>query len=130
MGETLRLLKEKGEEPEDIRFSPANLAKLIELTERKEINGSVAKKIFSVMFEEDVEPEAYALRHGLKTVNDEGLLRSTIESVIADNPQSAADFRNGRKKAAGFLVGQTMKAMKGKADPALVNEMVREILQG
>ena len=60
MGETLRLLKEKGEEPEDIRFSPANLAKLIELTERKEINGSVAKKIFSVMFEEDVEPEAYA----------------------------------------------------------------------
>ena len=130
MGETLRLLKEKGEEPENIRFSPANLAKLIELTERKEINGSVAKKIFSVMFEEDVEPEAYALRHGLKTVNDEGLLRSTIESVIADNPQSAADFRNGREKAAGFLVGQTMKAMKGKADPALVNEMVREILQG
>ena len=63
------------------------------------------------------------------TVNDEGLLRSTIESVIADNPQSAADFRNG-EKAAGFLVGQTMKAMKGKADPALVNEMVREILQG
>lgn len=130
MGETLRLLKEKGEEPEDIRFSPANLAKLIELTERKEINGSVAKKIFSVMFEEDVEPEAYALRHGLKTVNDEGLLRSTIESVIADNPQSAADFRNGRKRQAGFLVGQTMKAMKGKADPALVNEMVRELLQG
>lgn len=63
-------------------------------------------------------------------MNDEGLLRSTIESVIADNPQSAADFRNGREKAAGFLVGQTMKAMKGKADPALVNEMVREILQG
>ena len=53
----------------------------------------MAKKIFSVMFEEDVEPEAYALRHGLKTVNDEGLLRSTIESVIADNPQSAAGRR-------------------------------------
>lgn len=129
MGETLRLLKEKGEEPEDIRFSPANLAKLIELTETKEINGIAAKEIFSVMFDADVDPEGYALSHGLKTVNDESLLRSTVEGILADNPQSAADFRSGKEKAAGYLVGQTMKAMKGKADPARVNEIVRELLQ-
>ena len=70
----------------------------------------------------------YAVEKGLKTVNDEGLLRSTIEKVAADNPQSVADYQKGKEKAMGFLVGQTMKAMKGKADPAMVNAILKEIL--
>lgn len=128
MGETLRLLKEKGMDPEDIIFSPGNLAKLIQLVDSKAINSTVAKEVFEVMFAENVDPEKYVEEKGLKTVNDEGALRKTIEEVIASNPQSVEDYRNGKEKAIGFLVGQTMKAMKGKADPASVNRILKELL--
>ena len=128
MGETLRLLKERNEDPEDIRFSPKHLAKLISLVDAKEITGSVAKDVFVKMFEEDIDPEAYAEEQGLKTVNDESALRRTVERVLTENPQSVADYKGGRQKAIGFLVGQTMRAMKGKADPGLVNRMLKELL--
>ena len=128
MGETLRLLKERNEDPEDIRFSPEHLAKLISLVDAKAITGSVAKDVFEKMFEEDIDPETYVEEQGLKTVNDEGALRETVKKVLEDNPQSVADYRGGKQKAIGFLVGQTMKAMKGKVDPGLVNQMLKELL--
>ena len=128
MGETLRLLKEKSMDPEDIIFSPENLAKLIQLVDSKAVNSTVAKEVFEVMFAENINPEKYVEEKGLKTVNDEGALRRTIEEVIATNPQSVEDYRNGKEKAIGFLVGQTMKAMKGKADPASVNRVLKELL--
>ncbi|MBD5495882.1 MAG: Asp-tRNA(Asn)/Glu-tRNA(Gln) amidotransferase subunit GatB [Lachnospiraceae bacterium] len=128
MGETMRLMKEKEVDAEDLSFSPANLAKLIALVDSKAINSSVAKEVFEVMFEQDIDPEKYVEEKGLKTVNDEGALRKTIEDVIANNPQSVEDYHNGKEKAIGFLVGQTMKAMKGKADPGMVNRILKEIL--
>ncbi len=128
MGETLRLLKEENREPETIDFSPKNLAKLIDLAEAGTINQTVAKEVFEQIFYHDVDPEAYVEEHGLKTVNDEGELRTVVEGVIAANPQSVSDYRGGKEKALGFLVGQTMKAMKGKANPAAVNAMLRELL--
>ena len=128
MVETMRLLKEKAMEPEDIRFSPKNLAALIELTDGGTINSTVAKEVFEEIFEKDIDPEKYVEEKGLKTVNDERALRSTIEQIIADNPQSVEDYHNGKEKAIGFLVGQTMKAMKGKANPALVNQILKELL--
>ena len=128
MVETLRLLKDKEMDPEDIRFSPENLAKLIALTEGKAINSTVAKEVFEVMFQEDVDPERYVEEKGLRMVSDEGMLRRTVEEVIAANPKSVEDYRNGKEKAIGFLVGQTMKAMKGKADPASVTGLLKELL--
>lgn len=128
MVETMRLLKEKEMEPEDITFSAANLAKLIQLTDDQAINSTVAKEVFEKIFAEDIDPAQYVEEKGLKTVNDEGALRATIEQVIADNPQSVADYRNGKEKAIGFLVGQTMKAMKGKANPGMVNQILKELL--
>ena len=128
MVETLRLLKENNMDPEDIRFSPENLAKLISLTDAKAINSSVAKEVFEVMFDQNIDPEKYVEEKGLKTVNDEGALRKTVEEVIANNPQSVEDYRNGKEKAIGFLVGQTMKAMKGKADPGMINKLLKELL--
>ena len=128
MGETMRLMKEQSEEPEDLKFSPGNLAKLIELADAGTINGNVAKEVFEKIFAEDIDPDQYVEEHGLKTVNDEGALRSTIEQVIRDNPQSVDDYHNGKEKAIGFLVGQTMKAMKGKANPAMVNQILKELL--
>lgn len=128
MGETLRLMKEREVDAADLCFSPENLAKLIDLTDKKVINSSVAKEVFEVMFEKDVDPEQYVEEKGLKTVNDEGALKKTIEEVIAANPQSVEDYRSGKEKAIGFLVGQTMKLMKGKADPGTVNQMLKELL--
>lgn len=129
MVETMRLLKEHEMEPEDIKFSATNLAKLIQLTDEKAINSTVAKEVFEQIFNEDIDPVAYVEEKGLKTVNDEGALRSTIEQVIANNPQSVEDYKSGKKKAIGFLVGQTMKEMKGKADPSMINQILVELLQ-
>lgn len=128
MGETMRILKEKEMDPQDISFKPEALAKLIKLQEDKAINGTVAKEVFEVLFFEDIDPEKYVEEKGLKTVNDEGALRKTVEEVIANNPQSVEDYHNGKEKAIGFLVGQTMKAMQGKADPGAVNKMLKELL--
>lgn len=128
MVETLRILKERELDPEDISFSPEHLAALIDLAERKVINSTVAKEVFEVMFAEDVDPAAYVEEKGLKTVTDEGALRETVERVIAENPQSVEDYHNGKERAIGFLVGQTMKAMRGKADPAVVNSLLKELL--
>ncbi len=128
MVETLRLLKENDMEPEDIRFSPEHLAALIAMADKKEINSSVAKEVFEEIFKSDVDPAKYVEEKGLKTVNDEGALRKTVEEVIANNPQSVQDYKSGKEKAIGFLVGQTMKAMKGKADPGMINKMLKELL--
>lgn len=128
MVETMRLLKEKEMEPEDITFTPENLAALIQLTDENAINSTVAKEVFEKMFSENIDVEQYVEENGLRTVNDEGALRETIEKVMAENPQSISDYQAGKTKAIGFLVGQTMKAMKGKADPGMVNQIPKELL--
>ena len=129
MVETMRIIKEKSMDVSDISFSPANLAALIKLTDDGSINSSVAKGVFEKIFDEDIDPVKYVEENGLKQVNDEGALKKTVEDVIAANPQSVEDYRNGKEKAIGFLVGQTMKAMKGKANPAMVNDMLKELLK-
>lgn len=126
--ETLRLLKERGQEPEDICFDPENLAKLITMTEAGVINSSVAKEVFEQIFDENVDPEKYVEEHGLKIENDEGALEEVLAKVIAENPQAVTDYKGGKEKALGALVGQTMKAVKGKADPGTVNRKLKEML--
>lgn len=128
MTDTIRLLKEQGMDAEDIRFSPENLAKLIKLTEEGTINSSVATEVFEKMFEDNTDPEIYVKEKGLAQVNDEDALKETVQKVIDDNPQSVEDYQNGKEKAIGFLVGQTMKAMQGKANPGMVNKILKELL--
>lgn len=128
MVEAMRLLKEHEQEPENMTFSPENLAKLIKLVDNGTINRTVAKDVFEKIFAENVDPEAYVEEQGLKVVNDEGQLRTVIEGIVAANPQSVEDYHNGKEKAMGFLVGQTMRTMKGKADPAMVNRILKELL--
>lgn len=127
--ETMRLMKEHDMEAEDLTFSPVNLAKLIDLADAGTINSSVAKKVFEKVFTDDVDPEAYVKEQGLGMVNDESALRDVIEKVLADNPKAVEDYRGGKEKAMGALVGQTMRAMKGKANPGMVNEMLKKMLQ-
>lgn len=128
MGETMRLVNESEMDLDDVSFTPEHLAKLIEMIGKNQINRKVGKEVFEKIFKEDVDPAAYVEEHGLKSMNDEGQLRSTIEEIVANNPQSVADFKAGKKKAIGFLVGQTMKATQGKADPGMVNKILNEIL--
>ena len=76
-----------------------------------------------------MDPKAYVEEHGLKSMNDEGALKETIGQIVKDNPKSVEDYKAGKKKAMGFLVGQTMKATQGKADPGVVNKILKEILE-
>lgn len=128
MVETMRLMKEAEIDVDELQLSAAKLACIIKLVDSKTINGTVAKEVFEKVFKENIDPEQYIEENGLKTVNDEGALRSTIEEIVANNPKSVEDFKSGKEKAIGFLVGQTMKAMKGKADPGEVNRILREVL--
>lgn len=128
MGDTMRLMKEMEMDADKLAFSPENLAKLINLIDAGAINRTVAKEVFEQIFKENVDPEQYVEEKGLKVVNDEGALRKTIEEIVAANPQSVEDYHNGKKKAIGFLVGQTMKAMQGKADPGMINKILMELL--
>ena len=92
------------------------------------INSNAAKQVFEAIFDEDIDVDRYVEEKGLKQVNDEGALKATVEKVIAENPQSVADYKAGKEKAIGFLVGQTMKAMQGKANPGMVNSLLKELL--
>lgn len=128
MVETMRLLKEHEMDPENIKFTPSNLAKLVMLIHDGKINRTVAKEVFELIFKDNIDPDEYVAAKGLLMVNDEGLLRSTIERILQENPASVADYKGGKEKAFGFLVGQTMKEMKGKADPAMINKILKEML--
>ena len=128
MVEAMRLLKEREMDAEEMRFSPAHLAGLIQMVERGAINRTVAKTVFEEIFARDVDPEGYVKEKGLGVVSDEDTLKGVIEEIYEANPQSVADYKGGKERAMGFLVGQTMRAMKGKADPAAVNRLWRERL--
>ena len=128
MGETMRLLKESGQDPDELTLDAAKLAKVVELADSGALTNTAAKEVFEEVFKNNADPQAYMEEKGLKTVSDEGALKSMIEQVIKDNPQSVEDYRSGKQKAIGFLVGQTMKAMQGKANPGLVNRILKELL--
>lgn len=129
MVETMRLMKERKIEAEQLAFSPENLASLVELLEEGAINSSVAKEVFEVIFDHDTDPKEYVEQQGLRTVSDADVLKETVKNVIEEYPQSVKDYRSGKKKAAGFLVGQTMKALGGKADPTMVNSIIKKLLE-
>ena len=128
MVETLRLCKERELDADQISFSARNLAKLIQLTENKVINSTVAKEVFELIFDQDIDPELYIEEKGLKTVSDEGELKRVVQEIMQNNPQSVEDYQNGKEKAIGFLIGQTMKAMKGKANPESITQILKEFL--
>ena len=126
IGETLRLLKDRGMETEDIRFTPGHLADLIAVCEKGEVNNRTAKKVFEIMFDEDIDPVSYIEKNGLKSVTDTGTLERVVDKVLAGNPKTVEEYQSGKTKVLGFLVGQVMKEMKGKADPQTVKRLLSE----
>lgn len=125
-GEGLRILKEKGLDPEQIQGSPENLAALIQTVERGEISQTNAKLVFEQVFLKNTEPEAYIQAHNLKIVEDAGLLERAVLEAVEENPGPFAELKGGKEKVYGFFVGKVMQKMQGKANPAKVREILEK----
>ena len=128
MGELLRLLKETNTEPEELSVTPKHIADLILAVEAGKINQANAKEVFEKIVTEDVEPLSYMEAHGLMSVSDEGVLLAAIDEVLTEYAEIVAEYRAGKEKVFGFLVGQVMKKTKGKADPGKANELLKRQL--
>ncbi|MCD7945986.1 MAG: Asp-tRNA(Asn)/Glu-tRNA(Gln) amidotransferase subunit GatB [Clostridiales bacterium] len=130
MAELLRTLKEKGMEAKDMALTPGTLATIIQMVSDGKLNRSTASQVFSAVFDEDADPVSYVKTHGLEQISDAGLVEETVKTVLAANAAQVAEYRSGKQKVFGFLVGQCMRAFKGKADPKVVNRTLREQLDG
>ena len=128
MGEYLRLLNAHGMEVTDSRITPHDFASLLRLLAGGTISGKMAKEVFTEMFETGQEPEAIVRIKGMAQISDENALAAVIEKVILSNPGPVRDYREGKEKALGFLVGQVMKETKGQANPGVLNKLLREKL--
>ena len=126
MGEVLRLAKEKAIDLEQISFEPKHLADLLLMVEKGQVSPQNAKKVFEKVFDEDIDPVSYVEEHGLKIVEDTGLLAETVNRILDANPGPLSELLGGKDKVMGFFVGQIMKEMKGKANPASVREALTE----
>ena len=129
LGDMMRRLKEE-QEVKDMKLTPANLAALIRLVSEGTINRNTASKVFRAIFPDNADAAAYVKEHGLEQVRDEGLVQEAVARVLEANQAAAADYRGGNQKVLGFLVGQVMKELKGKADPKAVNQALLAQLKG
>lgn len=129
MVEVLRLASETNTDPEDISFDPKNLGVLINLVKNGVVNRNTAKEeVLAKMFSDNVEPEQYIKDNNLQMVSDDSLVRDIVTSVIAANPNSIEQYKEGNEKVVKFLMGQSMKQLKGKANPAVVTKVLEEEL--
>ncbi len=128
LGELSRLANESGTSVADSHVTPTSLAELIALVESKAINSKIAKELLGRMWAGEGSPKTIVEREGLAQTSDSGAIEAFVDTVLAANPKVADEYRAGKTNVAGFLVGQVMKASGGKANPALVQELVRQKL--
>ena len=128
MGDLSGLLNGAGIEIQDSKITPALLGELIHLIKDGTISGKIAKSVLPEVFETGKSPRRVVEQKGLAQISDSSAIETIIDQVIADNPSSAQDYRDGKKKAIGFLVGQVMRTTKGRANPQIVNQILRKKL--
>ncbi|MFH5181500.1 Asp-tRNA(Asn)/Glu-tRNA(Gln) amidotransferase subunit GatB [Paenibacillus sp. TAB 01] len=128
MGDLLGYLNANNLELSDVKVTGKGLGEMIGLMEKGTISSKIAKTVFKAMLETGKAPQAIVEEQGLVQISDEGAIKAVVDQVVANNPQSVADFKAGKDKAVGFLVGQVMKETKGKANPGLVNKLILEAL--
>lgn len=128
MSDLSRKLNETEMEITDVKFTAENLGELIELIDKGTISSAIAKKVFEFMYESGESPAKIVEEKGLVQITDESAIKDMVISVINENEQSVQDFLNGKDKAVGFIVGQVMKASRGKANPGVVNKLIMEEL--
>ncbi len=128
MGEFLRLLKEENIGVQGVKLTGKLLGEMLRLMEKGVISSKIAKIVFEEMFKTGKAPETIIEEKGLKQISDEDQLEELVLKVINENPEPVEDFKNGKEKAIGFLVGQIMKETRGKANPQMVNKLLKEKL--
>lgn len=128
MGDVSAYMNKHLKELNELPITPEALAKMIQLIEDGTISSKIAKKVFAELVENGGDPEKIVKEKGLVQITDEGQLRGIIQEVLDANPQSVSDYKGGKGKAMGFLVGQVMKATKGQANPPMVNKLLKEEL--
>jgi aspartyl-tRNA(Asn)/glutamyl-tRNA(Gln) amidotransferase subunit B len=128
MGDLLGFLNANNQELEQVKITGKGLGEMIGLIEKGTISSKIAKTVFKTMLETGKDPQAIVEEQGLVQISDEGAIKAVVEQIVANNPQSVADFKAGKDKAVGFLVGQVMKETKGKANPGLVNKLILDCL--
>jgi aspartyl-tRNA(Asn)/glutamyl-tRNA(Gln) amidotransferase subunit B len=128
MGDLSGALNAAGKDITDSPVSASNLGELVGLIRKKEISGKLAKEIFPKMFASGEAPRVIMEREGLTQISDTGALEKIIDEVIAGNPKQVEQYKSGKAAVVGFLVGQVMKASRGQANPADVNELLRKKL--
>ena len=129
LGDVSAYMNNEGITIADFKVTPAHLAELVNLIKDGVLSSKLAKKVFAEMLKEDEAPKALVKKLGLEQVSDEGAILKLVEETIAENPQSVADYKAGKDKAIGFLVGQIMKKSRGKANPGMVTKMLKEKMQ-
>ena len=128
MGDVMMLLKNSGKDAEELDISPASFASLITMVQKGSINRSVGKKVLAAVFSDKVDPEQYVKENGLETVNDDAAIRKAVEEVLAANEKSVSEYKSGKEKALQFLMGQSMRALRGKANPQTITAILHELL--
>lgn len=130
MGDLLRELKHDEREIEECPVTPKHLAEMLKMLKEGTISGKIAKDVFEEMYRTGAPPDQIVKEKGWVQILDTGEIEGVIERVLQSNPKLVEDFRNGKEKVFGFLVGEVMKGTKGKANPQLVNELLRKKLKG
>ena len=125
MGETMKAMKQAGLEPRALRLTPENLAEIVEAVEGGKINRASGRIVFAAAFEGPIDTAAFIESHGMAQVSDAGLIEAAVREVLEKNPQSVQDFHSGKEKARGFLMGQAMRVLRGRADPQAVERELR-----
>ena len=128
MGELMKMLNDTQTLPENMHFRQDSLGEIINLLNSNKISRDSAKKVFKAVFEEDVIPADYVKAHNMEVLSDTGAIRSVVEEVIAGNQKAVEEYKGGKSQSFNFLIGQCMRALKGKAPAAEITKILKEIL--
>lgn len=129
MTELLRRLKDEEMDISQLIFTPKDLAELLDLIDKGVINNSIGKKVFIEMFNGEGKPKIIAEKNGWIQIEDIKVIDEVLRGILRENPHSVNDYRNGKDRAFGYLVGQSMKALKGKGNPQLINKVLKKLLE-
>ena len=130
MGDVLRLLNEEKRDIRECPVATASIAGMIGLIREGTISGKMAKEVVEAMYKSGKTPQAIIAEKGLVQITDEGALAKTVAGILEKNPEQVAQYRAGKEKVFGFFVGQVMKATQGKANPKLINDLLKKMLAG
>ena len=128
MGEVMKLLNDTGTLPEDMTLAPEKLAVVIQMVKSGKINRGTGKTVLEKVFTDGVDPESYVKENNLAQITDLGAIRPVLEEVIAANEKSVSEYKAGKTQAMGYIMGQAMRALKGKAPAQEVQKMLHELL--